>query len=197
QAGRLDAGRPSLLGLIALPLLGIPWLLAMAGSIGLVQWLLLPALLFAAAFALYGWTALRRLWFPIGFILFAIPMWDPLRLVLQEITTRVVGAALMALRVPALIEGNRVELPAGSFEIVEGCSGLHFFMVSGTLACLYGWLWYARLRPTLVLLGVALAAAIVANWLRVFFVIYAGYLTDMRHFLVTVDHYYFGWVLYM
>jgi EpsI family protein len=37
----------------------------------------------------------------------------------------------------------------------------------------------------------------VANWLRVFLVIYAGHLTDMQHFLVQVDHYYFGWALFM
>jgi exosortase A len=197
RAGSLDDGRPSTLGVIALLGLGAAWLLAMAGSIGVVQWLLLPALMFAAAFALFGWAALRRLWFPLGFTLFAIPVWDWLAPVLQAITVKVVGFALMALRVPALLDGYRVELPAGSFEIVEGCSGMHYFMVSGTLACLYGWLWYRRLLPTLALVGAALAVAVVANWLRVFLVIYAGYLTDMQHFLVQVDHYYFGWVVYM
>jgi len=30
----------------------------------------------------------------------------------------------------------------------------------------------------------------------VFSVIYAGYVTDMQHYLVKVDHYYFGWVLF-
>lgn len=197
SAGRLAAGRPSILGVLAIPVLGIAWLLAMAGSIGIVQWLLLPALLFAAAFALYGWTALRRLWFPIGFTLFAIPIWDGITPILQAITIKVVGVALMALHIPALLIGDRVELPSGTFQIVEGCSGTHFFMVSATLAVLYGWLWYRRLKPTLALLAVALAVAMLANWLRVFLVIYAGYLTEMQHFLVQVDHYYFGWVMYM
>jgi exosortase A len=197
QAGRLDGGRPHWLGVAALPVLGTAWLVAMAGSIGLAQWLLLPAFLFALAFALYGWTALTRLWFPIGFTLFAIPMWDWLAPVLQAITVEVVGMALMALRIPALLDGNRVELPAGSFEIVKDCSGMHYFVVSGTLAVLYGWLWYRRFGLTLGLLAVALGVAVVANWLRVFLVIYAGYLTDMQHYLVTVDHYYFGWVMYM
>jgi len=31
---------------------------------------------------------------------------------------------------------------------------------------------------------------------RIFCVIVAGHLTDMQHFLVRVDHYYFGWVLF-
>ena len=197
QEGRLDHSRPSWLGVAVIPLLGVTWLLAMAGSIGIVQWLLLPALLFAAAFALYGWTALRRLWFPIGFILFAIPLWAGLTPFLQDLTTDVVGRVLMAFRIPALLDGFRVHLPSGSFEIVEACSGAHFFIVSLTLAALYGWLWYGRLTTTLKLIVVALAVALVANWLRVYLVIYAGYVTEMQHFLVQVDHHYFGWVLYM
>jgi exosortase A len=197
RAGSLDDGRPSMLGVIALLGLGGAWLIAMAGSISVVQWLLLPALMFAAAFALFGWAALRRLWFPIGFTLFAIPFWNWLGPILQAITVKIVGSVLMMLHIPALLDGNRVHLPAGSFEIVEGCSGMHFFLVSGTLASLYGWLWYRRLKLTLALIGVALAMALLANWLRVFLVIYAGYLTDMQHFLVQVDHYYFGWVMYM
>ena len=197
QDGRLDNSRPSWLGVAVIPLLGATWLLAMAGSIGIVQWLLLPAFLFAAAFALYGWTALRRMWFPIGFILFAIPLWAGLTPFLQELTTDVVGRVLMAFRIPALLDGFRVHLPSGSFEIVESCSGAHFFIVSLTLAALYGWLWYGRLTTTLKLIAVALVVALIANWLRVFLVIYAGYVTEMQHFLVQVDHHYFGWVLYM
>jgi exosortase/archaeosortase family protein len=50
---------------------------------------------------------------------------------------------------------------------------------------------------TLGLVAVSLAVAMIGNWLRVFFVIYAGYLTDMQHFLVQVDHYYFGWGIFI
>lgn len=197
RAGRLSGATPSYAALAALPLLGFAWLLAMAGSVAIVQWLLLPALLFAVAWALFGRRAFSRLWFPIGFMLFAIPVWDWLKPLLQDITTWVVGVALMLLRVPAHLDGYRVMLPAGSFEIVEGCSGMHYFLVSLTLGCLYGWLWYQRLAPTLKLLCVALGVAVIANWIRVFAVIYAGYLSDMQHFLVQVDHYYFGWVMYL
>jgi hypothetical protein len=35
-----------------------------------------------------------------------------------------------------------------------------------------------------------------ANWLRVFIVIVVGDATNMQHFLVRVDHYYFGWFLF-
>jgi exosortase/archaeosortase family protein len=125
----------AVLALAVVGLLGLAWLLAIAGSVAIVQWLLLPALLFTTAWALFGRRACSRLWFPIGFMLFAIPVWDWLKPLLQDITTWVVG--------------------------------------------------------------VALGVAVIANWIRVFAVIYAGYLSDMQHFLVQVDHYYFGWVMYL
>jgi exosortase/archaeosortase family protein len=198
QPGRLDGGRPHWLGVAALPLLGAAWLVAMAGSIGLVQWLL------RAGVAVRGGLRAVRL---DGAAQAVVPdrpsRCSPFRSGTgwrrsagdhrQGGRHHVDGAS----HVPAMLDGNRVLLPAGSFEIVEGCSGMHYFVVSGTLAVLYGWLWYRRLGLTLGLLAVSLAVAMVANWLRVFLVIYAGYLTDMQHFLVQVDHYYFGWVLYM
>jgi EpsI family protein len=48
----------------------------------------------------------------------------------------------------------------------------------------------------MVLVIVAALMSIVMNWIRVTTIILAGYLTDMQHYLVTVDHYAFGWVLF-
>jgi EpsI family protein len=47
-----------------------------------------------------------------------------------------------------------------------------------------------------MLLALAGGLAILTNWIRVFVTIMAGHLTDMTHYLVTVDHYYFGWALF-
>jgi EpsI family protein len=41
-----------------------------------------------------------------------------------------------------------------------------------------------------------LLLAPVCNWVRVYVIVVAGHLTDMKSFLVTVDHYWFGWVLF-
>ena len=48
----------------------------------------------------------------------------------------------------------------------------------------------------LLVVALGTGIAILANWFRVVFVICAGYLTDMQHYLVTVDHYYFGWFVF-
>ena len=35
--------------------------------------------------------------------------------------------------------------------------------------------------------------SLLANWVRVYVIIEAGYLTNMQHYLVRVSHYWFGW----
>jgi EpsI family protein len=97
---------------------------------------------------------------------------------------------------PAYIDGDLVHVPAGAFEIAAGCSGLHFLIVGLALAALYGEMArdsLGRRVSWLLLMG---ALALVCNWLRIFTIVVAGYATDMRAFLVTVDHYWFGWLVF-
>ena len=45
-------------------------------------------------------------------------------------------------------------------------------------------------------LALMAALAVLANWVRVYTVIEAGYLTDMQSYLVRVSHYGFGWAVF-
>jgi hypothetical protein len=130
--------------LAVLPLLGAAWLVAIAGSVGLVQWLLVPACCSRSAFALFGWTALRQLWFPIRLHAVRHSLLGLARRL--SATHHCAGGRRMGDggAHPGPARRHRVVLPVGSFEIVEGCSGMHYFVVAGTLATLYGWLWYRR-----------------------------------------------------
>jgi exosortase/archaeosortase family protein len=57
------------------------------------------------------------------------------------------------------------------------------------------WRLNAIKRPA-VLLVLAASLAVFTNWLRVFVITVAGYMTNMQHYLVRVDHYRFGWVVF-
>ena len=164
---------------------------------GIGQEILLPVLLWGATLTVFGPAAARALAFPLGFLYFAIPIWDFINPFLQAATTAVVGVMLAVTGVPSLVEGNIVTIPAGRFEIAGGCAGVAFFMTAGALAALYGHLHYdGRWGRRLLLLVIAFAGAMVLNWVRVYVVIVAGHLTDMQHYLVRVDHYTFGWALF-
>jgi EpsI family protein len=198
RASRESAGpsAPSIggLGVLALCLLGT--LVAFASSVTLVAQLLLPPLWVAAISAVAGWRSASRFVLPFGYLYFAVPIWDLLNAPLQSLTVVAVSAWIGWADIPALIEGNRIHIPSGTFEVAGGCSGLHYFVVGLALAALCGLLHHERWKPRLALVLLAAALSLLANWVRVFSVILAGHLTEMQHFLIVKDHYYFGWALF-
>jgi exosortase A len=190
-----DAGSPWGLACLALAAAGV--IAGQAASVELLSALLLPVLALGAVWALSGRGQAGRLLGPFGYFYFAVPVWDALNSTLQSLTVIAVSAGLRTVKVPAFINGNFIHLPAGTFEVAGGCSGLHYVVVGAALAALLGLLDHERWRTRALLVVVALVLAVVANWLRVFVIVAAGHLTDMQHYLVTEDHYYFGWALFV
>ena len=92
-------------------------------------------------------------------------------------------------------EENLIILPAGKLSVEEACSGLRYLLAALTLGCLYAYLNYETLRARIVVVLVSAGAAVLANILRVFIVVYLGYSTDMQHPYVH-DHLMLGWYLF-
>ena len=46
------------------------------------------------------------------------------------------------------------------------------------------------------LVALAIVMALLTNWLRIAIIIVAGHLTDMQHYLVSGEHYTFGWAMF-
>jgi len=190
------AARPALWALPGVLVLSLAWMVARKGAIADLYNVLWPLLAWMAVLAAAGWPAARRLIVPIGFLYFAIPVWDHGNWILQALTVKAVAVLNSLTGVEAVMAGNLVILPAGRFEIAAGCSGLHFFMVGLAIAVLAGELHGDRLSTRVLLVALAGILAVVSNWLRVYFIVLAGYLTNMQHYLVKVDHYKFGWVVF-
>jgi len=182
------------------------WLLLAAGSLawlvghnaGLLALttLFMPLLALTATWAAGGWTLARLAAFPLLFLYFALPLWELLNEPLQVLTA-VVNLWLTRLAgIPVFMDGNVIHIPEGWFEIAGGCSGLHFFVVALAIATLHAHIDRDDARSRAMLLALAAGLALLTNWIRVFIIIVAGHLSDMQHFLVKVDHYYFGWVLF-
>ncbi len=172
------------------------WYFFRVASVRTLEQVAATALLWTAATTVLGWRWGRHLLFPIGYLLFAIPIWEALVPVLQPLTTSAVGALCEVLGIPTHLDGNIVHIPNGVFAISEGCAGNHYFVAAITLAALYGHLEYRKRRSSLILVGLAAALAVVCNWIRVVLVIRAGYATGMQHPWVK-DHNMVGWVLFV
>jgi exosortase A len=188
--------RPVAAAWLVVVVLSAAWLWLWGAAIQDAQLLLLPLLLLAAVVATLGFPIARVLSFPIGFLYFAMPVWSDINGILQDSSVRVSGLLIWITGIPGYLEGNLVQLPAGTLEIAEGCSGLHFLIVGVTLAALYGELSQHPLRRRVLWVVSMGALALVTNWLRIFVIIAVAYLTDMHTFLVA-HHYWFGWVLFV
>jgi EpsI family protein len=176
---------------------GAVWLLAYLSNVLVVQAILLPAMFFLAFWCAFGIRSAGVFLFPLAYFYFAIPVWGYLTGILKAMTIDVTNTALSILGVPALVDGSLVLLPSGIFEIANGCAGLHFLIVSLAISTLYA---HENLRtPTCrgVFVATAVFLCLLMNWIRVTTIIYVGHISDMQHYLVTVDHYTFGWVLYV
>ncbi|MBB6091625.1 exosortase A [Povalibacter uvarum] len=180
-----------------LVVLSLCWLLCLRAGIELLHQILLPPMALVAACAAFGVRNGCKLGFGFAYLYFAIPIWSAGNGILQAITVKAVQLLLQITAVPAYVTGNFVYIPAGAFEIAGGCSGLHFFIVAIAIAALFGEIHYDSLRVRIKQLALAAVLAMISNWVRVYVIIVAGHLTDMQHYLITVDHYYFGWFLFV
>ena len=184
---------PSHAGQLLLAFAVIAWLVCYRACIQDLHVTIFPALFWLAALAAWGWEVGLLLAFPVAFFYFAVPSWSQLGNPLQELTVVAMDAFLRLTGPRAIIQGDLIHIPNGSFIIEEGCSGLHFLIVGLAVAALHGELRHDSWRTRLVQLLLMSALALLANWVRVYTVIEAGYLTDMHHYLVSVSHYWFGW----
>ncbi len=158
--------------------------------------LLWPVAVLASLWLLCGWQALQRALVPVSLLLFAIPVWSPVRdHVLWPATVSIVPALVTAIGVPTEVQGVLVHIPQGTFEIASECSGEHYFLVFVVLALFVGHLESLSLGRRVLLVAVASGFAMLLNWIRVAAIILIGAAKGMDHPIVR-DHGWFGTLVF-
>lgn len=186
-------------------------LLVMLAAIGLLLLGSLGAELFTSRLSLLvviggmvlflaGWNMLKAVSFPLCFLVLMIPfpvlIYNQITFPLQLLASRFATFSLQLLNVPVLREGNLINLPNYTLEVVDACSGIRSLMTLITLAIAYGYLMESRrwIRWLMVLLMVPIA--IVSNSIRI---VGAGFLT--YHFGPSMAegffHEFSGWVIFV
>ncbi len=118
-----------------------------------------------------GWEHLRELFFPWAFLIFMIPIptivMNQVTLPLQFMASNMASTLLTWLGVPVLRDGNIIQLPNMSLEVVEACSGIRSLVSLGTLAVIYGYLLETSTVLRILLFVAAVPTAVFANALRI------------------------------
>lgn len=127
-----------------------------------------------------GWAAVRRLWFPLVFLLFLIPLpgmlVDALTGALKQEVSVVVESLLYALGYP--IARNGVVLSVGQYQLLvaDACSGLNSLFSLSALGLLYLYLMPGRsLAHIAIMLAAILPIAFAANVIRVITLVLVTY----------------------
>src|SRR6204780_2737343 len=120
---------------------------------------------------LVGWNAVRLVSFPLGFLIFMIPipaiLYNQITFPLQLLASRLASSWLELVGVPVLRNGNVLVLSSYSLEVVEACSGVRSLMTLVSLAVAYGYLAESRVWVRVVLALLMVPTAIFTNATRV------------------------------
>lgn len=195
QRRRLRAHQPvpSIWGLVMVAALVCIWYAGQALAINLLQHFALVALFPALVLACWGWSALRVLAFPLGYlVVFAVPWGDGLVGPLQDITARFAVDALHLFGMPVLLNGRAIITPSATWMVEQACSGVKFFIACVALGSLYAYLMYTRPLKRVVFVVLAAIVPIIANIFRVCFTIMIGETWGLQYATGT-DHIIFGW----
>ena len=151
------------------------YVLAYYAEIKTVASLSLISTLAGCILFLYGPYVLKELIFPLFFLLFMIPIpgqiYSAVTIPLQLIVSKTSVAMLSFVGIPILRDGNVIQLPQHSFEVVQACSGLRSLVTLLTLSTIMA---YFALRSNVlraILVLCATPAAVLVNIVRVMVII--------------------------
>jgi EpsI family protein len=166
-------GAPALIGSLGLLVVG-----RLGGIVGFQEASLVISL-WALVLLLLGWTALHLLWFPIGYLLFMMPVWDfatePMYYPLQLFAATLGARILSLVGIPVYQSGTFLQLPNAAVEVAYACSGINLLMSIVAIGVLLAYLWVRSTARRVVLVAIAALVAAVANPVRVALIVFSYY----------------------
>jgi len=171
--------RPSAWGLVVIMLALLMYLVGHLGEIATIASFSMVPVLAGLIIYFFGFQMFKELLFPLFLLLFMIPVpaqiYATLTIPLQLFVSIVSTGAARILGIPIFREGNVINLPQYTLQVVEACSGLRSMISLLTLSAVFA---YMTLRSNIlrtILFITGIPAAIVVNIFRVLLMILAFY----------------------
>ncbi|MCX6403829.1 MAG: exosortase, partial [Actinobacteria bacterium] len=148
-----------------------------------------------ACLAYFGVGISKQFWFPIGFLIFMLPIGTNFIPSLTNWTADFLEIALKITNIPAYREEADFVLPTGRWSVIAACSGLRYLVASVMLSTLFAYLNFRTAWKGILFILIATICSIVANWIRAYITVVTGHITEMR-FGPGVEHLWLGWILF-
>ena len=174
---------------------GALWFVTAVADVLGVKQFALAFMLQAAIVTVVGARIARAAFFPLAFLLFAVPFGEIFVPTLIDWTADFTVAALRRSGVPVYRESNLFIIPSGAWSVVEACSGIRYIIASVMIGTIYAAISYRSARRRAMFIAAAILVPIVANWLRAYMIVMIGHLSNNK-LAVGVDHIIYGWVFF-
>lgn len=131
----------------------------------------------------YGFGMLKKLAFPLAFLLFMIPIpaqiYSKLTIPLQLFVSKVSVWFTANLGIPIYRDGNVIHLPGRTMQVLQACSGLRSMVSILPLGAILGYFTLQSNRPRWVLFFSGIPVAIIVNIARVVLLVMAFYFVNL------------------
>lgn len=171
------------------------YIVGLAGDINIFLHIATFFSLILVVWCAIGTKAVKKIFFPLVFILFCIPVGEQLTPYLQEIAATGAVFLIELTGVPLYRNGLYIEIPGGRFLVAEACSGVSFFIASCVIGCIYAYLNFSNYKRRFSFIVISLLLPVLANIIRVYGIIMIAYISDMEH-AVGADHLVYGWFFF-
>ena len=159
---------------VVFPVLLIFYLLALYGILGSSGNIAMPAvpilvLLFTAF--VFGVDAVRRLFLPLVFLVFMVPVPAVLErtigVFLKSVSSKMGGALISLAGVSVHVSGNVIDIGVTQLQVVDACSGLRYLFPLIALGILYAYFFEKVLWKRVLCVLATIPIAILMNALRI------------------------------
>ena len=183
---------PSVWGLSALSIAACAWLIGGATKVIWLQEIAVVAMVPGLMLALFGKDVSKTLSWPLGFLIFMVPVGSAIEPWLQDVTTWFVRVGLDLADIPYLPERHRFILTTGTWNVDPDCAGLRYLLPGLALGYAFVTLMYRRSSRRLLFLAVCAVVLLVANGIRAYTIILGD------HFGIAdgADHRVFSYTVY-
>lgn len=184
---------PDLRALFVLLALVAGWAVARGVDVLVVEQFCAVLMLPVLVWLCLGLRAVWAIAFPLAFMLFAVPVGEFLVYPMMGFTASFTVGAVRMTGIPVFADGMYFMLPTGTWNVVEGCSGVRYIIASVTLGTLFAYLSYHSYWRRAVFILASAIVPVFANGMRAFIIVMLGHFSNMK-IATGVDHLIYGWV---
>jgi exosortase len=183
---------PSLWGLSASFMAACAWLIGIATEVVWLQEIAVIATIPALMLALFGKDVTKTVAWPLGFLIFMLPVGTSVEPWLQDIAAWFIRIGLKIAGIPYLYSSHRFILATGTWTVDPDCAGLRYLLPGLALGYAFVTLMYRHPSRRVLFLAICAVVLVVANGMRAYAIIIGD------HFGIAdgTDHRVFSYAVY-